>query len=159
MMATHLFRWRKQGKKDKIKKKIENLSSEWEQLTQYQILVEESIYKERQVYDKLWNDLQAKLTQLKQYKDSFDDIKHIMIEVISAEDVKPKEFQSISNEMMEIVVELSRIKQETAQLQQDFDVMFADRESKILEQNDKVVGVKARIQEIERELSTLKLSS
>jgi chromosome segregation ATPase len=157
--AKRLLLWRNNSKKNRMKMRIETLSNEWDQLTQCVILLEQNAFQETSYYEKICNDLQAKVTQLAYYKDSFEDIKNIMTEILSSQDIKPKEFQSVSSEMFEVICELNRVQKETIILQQEFDGTFSDREEKIQKQQEKITDMKSRISQIETELSTLKLSS
>jgi predicted nuclease with TOPRIM domain len=157
--AKHLLHWRQNSKRDKMKKKIEDLSNEWDQLTQYVILLEQNAFQESSYYDKTYNDLQAKLTQLAYFNNYFEDIKNIMTEMLSSKDIKPKEFQSVSGEMFEVICELNRVQKETTSMQKEFDITFSDREEKIQKQQETITDIKSRISQIEAELSTLRLSS
>lgn len=157
--AKHLLHWRKSAKKAKTKKRIETLSTEWDQLTQYVILLEQTAFQEASHYEKSCNELQSKIAQLNCYKESFEDLRQVMTELIASNDIKPKEFQSVSSEMLEVICELNRVQKEVIQLQQDFAVLYGDREEKVNAQQSKINETKSRIAQIETELSTLKLSS
>lgn len=157
--AKRLLKWRHDLKKDKMKKRIETLSKEWDQLTQCVILLEQNAFQENLYYEKFHNDLQAKQTQLEYYKNSFEDIKNIMTEILLSQDIMPKEFQSVSSEMFEVICELNRVQKETTILQQEFDSTFCDRQATTQAQQEKITNTKLRIAQIEEELSTLQLSS
>lgn len=159
LSTKQLFRWRQTTRIEKKKKKIEALSNEWDQLTQHVILLEQHAFQEASFYDKSCNDLQAKHAMLQYYQESFDDIKNMMTELLNTHDIKPKEFQSLSGEMLEVISELNRITKDITQLQQDFDIIYADRDEKLQQQEKTIADAKARISQIETELSNLRLSS
>ncbi len=155
----HALEWTQSLKKDKIKKKITSLSNEWEQLTQYLMLLEDTYFKEGLAYNKMYNELQAKHVQLIQYQESYTDIKSILTEMISMDEIKPKEFQNVTSEMLEVLCDLNRIQSEKQKLQEEFDETYRDRESNVQTLNNKINEVKAKISHIEGELSKLRLSS
>lgn len=155
----HALTWSHSLKKDKIKKKIANLSNEWEQLTQYLMLLEETIFNEGQAYNKMYNELQAKHVQLTQYQQNYTDIKSTLIEMISMDEIKPKEFQHVTSEMFEVLCDINHIQAESQKLQQVFDETYHDKEDKITKLKSKVDETKSRINQIEGELSKLKLFS
>jgi chromosome segregation ATPase len=155
----HALTWSHSLKKDKIKKKIANLSNEWEQLTQYLMLLEDTIFNEGQTYNKMYNELQAKHVQLMQYQQNCTDIKNILTDMISMDEVNPKEFQHVTSEMFELLCDVNRIQAERQKLQQVFNETYHDREEKKTKLSSKVDATKARISHIEGELSKLKLFS
>jgi chromosome segregation ATPase len=157
LAVKQVLSWR--HNKNKIKKKIENLSNEWEQLSQYLMLLEQSYFHETLNYNKMYSDLQAKQVQLNHLKDSYADIKNILTEIISIEEVKPKEFQTVTNEMLEVICELNRVQVEKARSQENFEEIHGDRDEKVSKYEQKIEETKNRMAQIETELGSLRLSS
>jgi hypothetical protein len=157
--AKRLLQWHHNAKKEKTKRKIETLSNEWDQLSQYVILLEQTAFQENADYEKYCTELESKITQLNYKKECFEDMKCMMTEMMSLQDIKPKEFHSLSTDMFEVMCELTQIQKSKVQLQQEFAIRYRDRDEKIQSQKAKLEEAKVRIAQIEKELSTLKLSS
>ena len=159
LSAKQFLRWRNNLKKEKMKVKIEALSNEWEQLTQYLMVLEQKAFQDHQRYDSDFNYLQAKIAQLGHCKESYEDVKHVLLELVSTEDASPKEFQTISSEFFEVMCELNRLQKETSQLQEQFDSLYQNREQTVNQHLEMVKELKTKILQIETELSNLRLSS
>lgn len=157
--AKKLLRWHHNDKKEKMKKKIEALSNEWDQLSQYVILLEQTAFEENNLFEKQCSELESKTAKLHYYNECFEGMRNTMTEMMASQDIKAKDFQSLSTDMFEVICELTRIQKEKQQLQQDFDLTYGDREEKIKARVSKLEEAKGRIAQIEKELSTLKLSS
>lgn len=157
--AKGFLRWHHNDKKEKMKKKIEALSNEWDQLSQYVILLEQTAFQENNLFEKQCSELESKTVKLNYYNECFEGMKNTMTEMMASQDIKATDFQSLSTDMFEVICELTRIQKEKQQLQQDFDLTYGDREEKIKARVSKLEEAKGRIAQIEKELSTLKLSS
>jgi hypothetical protein len=159
LSAKQFMRWRNETKKIKMKQKIDALSTEWDQLTKCLMLIEETAFHDNQRYEKHFNDLQSKIAQLGHCKESYDDMKQVLLDLVSTDDVSPKEFQTVSNELFEVLCELKRLQRDTSQFQEEFQIIYHNREQTVKHHQTMVEELKNKINQIELKLSNLRLSS
>jgi DNA repair exonuclease SbcCD ATPase subunit len=159
LSAKQFMHWRQNLKKTKMKQKIENLSNEWDQLTQCLMIIEQTAFQDHQRYERDFNDLQSRIAQLCNCKESYEDMKHVLLDVVSTEDASPKEFQRVSNEFFEVMCELNRLQRNMLQFQEEFNNLYENREQNVSQHQEIVKELKEKIHKIETELSNLRLSS